>query len=208
MPEREELVGSDHVGSLIAIHKKLEKEIGALWKVEEKKDEPNEDVEEFKGWVEKLKERIDAIRPGFHLLTPNPSSDDPVKKSDAFPRAKERAVELAKEFVKLQKKLKGSEESQGMEVDVSSDVKKWCNTSSETPSLNKVTAEIRKYGIDSAGGVRHIKGKVYDVKCKKATDYRLVGEVRDGTFYLTAVYRHAKGGGKEFIDGDRISAYG
>jgi hypothetical protein len=93
-------------------------------------------------------------------------------------------------------------------VETNSKVASWVSSHSE-PSLARVIGEIREHGMD-AGGLRNIKGTCYDVHCTKASDYRLVGTADEANkkFKFEAVYRHPKSGGKEFVDGTKVSAYG
>jgi hypothetical protein len=93
-------------------------------------------------------------------------------------------------------------------VETNSKVASWVSTHSE-PSLARVTGEIKTLGVE-AGGLRKIVGNCYDVHCTKASDYRLVGTADEANkkFKFEAVYRHPKSGGKEFVDGTRVSAYG
>lgn len=115
-----------------------------------------------------------------------------------------KAVDLAKKAYNAIK----AEKTKPWTVEVNSKVSSWCSKHSET-ALARTVAEIKKVGL-AAGGLRHIAGKCYDVHCAKASDYRLVGLADEDNkkFKFDAVYRHAKGGGKEFVDGARVSAYG
>ncbi len=93
-------------------------------------------------------------------------------------------------------------------VETNSKVASWVSTHSE-PSLARVTGEIKNIGT-AASGLRKILGNCYDLHCTKASDYRLVGtaDEENKKFKFEAVYRHPKSGGKEFVDGTRVSAYG
>jgi len=115
-----------------------------------------------------------------------------------------KAVDIAKKAYNAIK----AEKAKPWTVEVNSKVQSWCSSHSE-PSLARTVAEIKKTGVE-AGGLRHISGKCYDVHCAKASDYRLVGlaDPDNKKFKFEAVYRHAKSGGKEFVDGTKVSAYG
>lgn len=74
--------------------------------------------------------------------------------------------------------------------------------------LDLAVDEIKKVGL-AAGGLRGpIGGSAYDIHCGKASDYRYVGVAGETTFHFHAVYRHPKKGGKEFVAGQRVPAYG
>jgi hypothetical protein len=191
MPEELVIVGSDHVSSLTGLVKHMKKKVEEL-------DQSNPAVIKVSEELEAVEKELDpkVLIPGKTLLT-----------DKAWLKPKNRITLLLKLVDKLIKTSKKGSQPVGWEASISNDVKKWCQSTGELAIITKVLAEIRAYG-EAAGGLRKIKGSLFDIKCKKATDYRVVGELVGTSIEFTAVYRHAKGGGKEFVDGKRISAYG
>jgi hypothetical protein len=191
MPEDLVIVGSSHVASLTGLVKLLKKKADGL-------DAENPSVVKLKEELDAVERELDpkVLIPGTTLLT-----------DKAWLKPKNRITLLIKLVDKLVKSAKAGSAPVGWTASLSSKVKSWCTEKSELPIINKVIAEIGKFG-EAAGGLRKVKGTVYDIKCKKASDYRVVGELDGTTIEFTAVYRHAKGSGKEFVEGKRINAYG
>ena len=197
MPDGKDTLTSDHVNALKQLHASLEKGLETTRKEGAGSDTLKTLEATLKNYGN-IEQQIAYLQAQIGKL---PLADSKYTNLKAnLPKA----IDAAK---KAYNEIK-AEKTKPWTVEVNSKVTSWCSSHSE-PSLARTIAEIKKTGV-GAGGLRHISGKCYDVHCAKASDYRLVGlaDPDNKKFKFEAVYRHAKSGGKEFVDGAKVSAYG
>jgi hypothetical protein len=93
-----------------------------------------------------------------------------------------------------------------MDVTINNKVQQWVNSTS-TIAEKALTTKCTEAHNDDLSTWRDVGKGVYDFMVPGATDYRIVA-VKSGTdFDVKAVYKHAKGGGKEKVAGETVLGY-
>jgi len=90
-----------------------------------------------------------------------------------------------------------------VDVTINDAVTTWCGKHNATNTLNSKCTEAHNNDLSCW---RQITTTLYDVRA--SGDYRIVAVVSGSNFAVKAIYRHPTRGGKEYVAGERVKAYG
>lgn len=197
MPENaKETLTTDHVKNLILSLAELNKLEAECKKEGESSDEYKTLLQQIKACGD-LKAKIEICKAGIaNMLLTDPAYGNIRKNLTDLVNAAKKALNAIKAFQK-----------KPWVVTCNADVMKMAKSKS-CAALPRVMSDIKTHGVD-AGGLRPIKGNVYDVHCSTAGNFRWVGvaDPDKKKFEFKGAYDHPKSGGKKLVGGAAVNGY-